>query len=192
MALETVTLDHLPASQTVHIAYFRNVRNAAFLHSQLLARNPDFEYGFVDASIIVSRLHLLSAVFRAATTASTNSLITPNVHSEIIISLSPSNNISEAYRRYGISPSTKDLLVVKVSGPNGPSHDDIAKHLSEHVEGDQLPVTDENIAPATDNSKVAKYYKLNGLSWLDAIKDQSQKRKEVETLVVGTLAVRGI
>jgi EKC/KEOPS complex subunit CGI121/TPRKB len=104
----------------------------------------------------------------------------------------PTPQISEAYRRYGISPSTKDLFVVKVSGPNGPSHDDIAKHLSEHVEGDQLPVTDENIAPATDNSKVAKYYKLNGLNWLDAIKDQSQKRKEVETLVVGTLAVRGI
>lgn len=105
---------------------------------------------------------------------------------------SPNPQISEAYRRYGISPSTKDLLVVKISGPGGPSHDDIAKHLSQHVEGDQLPVTDENIAPVTDNSKVAKYYKLNGLSWLDAIKDQPQKRKEVETLVVGTLAVRGI
>lgn len=52
MSLEIVVLDHLPAAYTVHIALFRNVRNAAFLHSQLLARNPDFEYGLVDASIV--------------------------------------------------------------------------------------------------------------------------------------------
>lgn len=52
MALETFNLEHLPASHTLHISLFRNVRNAAFLHSQLLSRNADFEYGLIDASVV--------------------------------------------------------------------------------------------------------------------------------------------
>jgi EKC/KEOPS complex subunit CGI121/TPRKB len=52
MVIETVALDHLPASYAVHLAFFRNVSNAAFLHSQLLAHNSDFEYAFIDASIV--------------------------------------------------------------------------------------------------------------------------------------------
>lgn len=52
MALETVKLEHLPADYAVHLALFRNIQNAAFLHSQLLARNAEFEYGFVDASVV--------------------------------------------------------------------------------------------------------------------------------------------
>lgn len=62
MSLETVVLDHLPTPYTVHIALFRNVRNAAFLHSQLLARNPDFEYGLVDASIVCFSLSLCASI----------------------------------------------------------------------------------------------------------------------------------
>lgn len=54
MSLETVTVEHLPASHKVHVALFRDVRNAAFLHQQLLGRNPDFEYAFIDASVVSS------------------------------------------------------------------------------------------------------------------------------------------
>ena len=52
MALEIVKLEHLPTDYAVHLALFRNIQNAAFLHSQLLERNADFEYAFVDASIV--------------------------------------------------------------------------------------------------------------------------------------------
>lgn len=54
MALETVTLEHLPASHKVYVALFHGVKNAAFLHQQLLARNPEFEYAFIDASVVSS------------------------------------------------------------------------------------------------------------------------------------------
>lgn len=50
--METLTLEHLPADYAVHLALFKNVKNAAFLHAQLLARNPEFEYAFIDASIV--------------------------------------------------------------------------------------------------------------------------------------------
>ncbi|KAL6859741.1 hypothetical protein ACO1O0_003765 [Amphichorda felina] len=192
MSLEIVVLDHLPAAYTVHIALFRNVRNAAFLHSQLLARNPDFEYGLVDASIIASRLHLLSAVFKAVVSAASNTLKTPNVHSEIVTCLSASSNIAEAYRRYGISPSTKDLLVIKVAIDGTPSTEQISEHLSSNIEGDIVPVTDQTLAGLADFSKLSKYYKLNGLKWLDGIKDKAAKHKEIEMLILGGMALRGV
>lgn len=100
--------------------------------------------------------------------------------------------ITEAYRRYGISPSTKDLIVVKVSEGNGPSADEIQSHLDADFQGERIPLTDENIAAATDAAKVSKYYKLNGLTWLDSIKDPAAKHKEMEMLIIGGMALRGV
>ncbi|KAH7122138.1 protein CGI121 [Dactylonectria estremocensis] len=197
MSLETIPIDHLPSSHTIHAVLFRNVKNAAFLHQQLLARNAEFEYGFVDASVIVSRLQLLSAVFKATLTAVNGALKTPNVHSEIVVALNSSSNIADSYRRFGISPSTKDLVVVKVAFP---AEDDtlaltgeqIWDHLKANVEGEALALTDENLVATTDLTKVRKYYKINGLKWLDDIKDDALRKKEVETLVIGGMALRGV
>lgn len=52
MAFEIVQLEHVPSSYRIHLALFRNVKNAGFLHQQLLARNADFEYAFIDASTV--------------------------------------------------------------------------------------------------------------------------------------------
>lgn len=54
MSLETVNLEHLPDSHKIYVALFRDVQNSAFLHQQLLARNPLFEYAFIDASVVSS------------------------------------------------------------------------------------------------------------------------------------------
>jgi EKC/KEOPS complex subunit CGI121/TPRKB len=116
MSLEIVSLEHLPDSHKVYVALFRDVQNAAFLHQQLLARKPEFEYAFIDASVVssarstrlryravsintednhqvVSRLQLLSAVFKATSTAVNGALRTPNVHSEVVCAMSSSNNV---------------------------------------------------------------------------------------------------
>ena len=53
MALvQTLRLAHLPPSLAVHIALYQNVQNASFLRQQLLQGNPEFEYAFIDASIV--------------------------------------------------------------------------------------------------------------------------------------------
>ncbi|KAL6699222.1 kinase binding protein CGI-121 domain-containing protein [Trichoderma pleuroticola] len=197
MAIETIELEHVPASYRVYLALFRNVKNAAFLHQQLLARNAEFEYAFIDASTIVSRMHLLSAVFKAVNGSVTGALKTPNVHSETVVSLSSSSNIADAYRRFGISPSTTDLFVVKIvfptdSNPLPASVDAISQHLTDNVEGDAVPATDDTIETITDVRAVRKSYKLNGLAWLDSIKDELVKRKEIERLVLGGMALRGV
>lgn len=93
MMLESITLEHTPSSHRVHVGLFRNVTNAEYLQSQLLGRNPDFQYAFVDATTIASRFHLLSAVYKAITIETSGSMKAPNIHSEIVCSLSSNNNV---------------------------------------------------------------------------------------------------
>ena len=50
-SLESIELPHLP-SLPVHVALYRDVQNAAYLKAQLLAGQADYEYAFVDASMV--------------------------------------------------------------------------------------------------------------------------------------------
>ncbi|KAI0538895.1 kinase binding protein CGI-121-domain-containing protein [Xylaria digitata] len=213
--LETIKLEHVPETHAVHVAVFRDVENAPFLHQQLLARNADFEYALIDAGVITSRLQVLSAAFKAITVQLAGTMKTPNVHSELVYSLSPTNNISEAYRRYGITPTSRDLVIVKILvTPSVPlsttaapetsettsaadaktplTAQDVEKHLLAHVQGKPVSFTDQTLSDLTDWGRVRKYYKLNGVGWLDGIKDQATKNSEMDMLVMGGMALRGV
>lgn len=41
-------------------------------------------------------------------------------------------------------------------------------------------------------TKVRKYYKLNGINWLDALENTQAKTPQIESLVLGSMALRGI
>jgi hypothetical protein len=57
--LHSVNLEHIPTTHTVHIALFRDIKNASFLHQQLLAGNTEFEYALIDASVVSHLTSLL-------------------------------------------------------------------------------------------------------------------------------------
>ncbi|KAL1837598.1 hypothetical protein VTJ49DRAFT_3616 [Mycothermus thermophilus] len=221
MTLEKIQLEHVPSNIHIYATLFRDVSNADFLHSQLLARNPDFEYAFVDASSVISRFHLLSAVYAAVNALVTGTLRTPNVHSEIVVSLNTNNNIADAYRRWGITPGkTKDLIVVKVvvapevsstETTSSPTKDkpttqeqqqqqqqpedeqqSIWTHLTTHVKGTPSELSDANLAPLTDWPKVRKYYRLNAVPALAGCKDDEEKRRQEERLAVMGMALKGL
>lgn len=50
--LETFHLMHLPSSLAVHVALFRDLKNAVYLRQQLLDGNTDFEYALIDANVV--------------------------------------------------------------------------------------------------------------------------------------------
>ncbi|KAH8813078.1 kinase binding protein CGI-121-domain-containing protein [Xylogone sp. PMI_703] len=201
--IESFNLEHVPLSHTIHIALFRDVKNSAFLHQQLLAGNSDFEYSFLDASLILSRLHILSAAYRAVNDLLENRLRTRNVHSEIVFSLSPNNNIAESFRRFGVQATTQNLLVMKVSTPARPvTAEMVQAHLNQAIEGEQITFGDGNLSDMTDIARVKKVYKLNTVSSVngDALKkavangDGKGKdwRGELEVLLLGAMALRGV
>jgi len=201
--LQSFNLEHLPLSHTIYVALFKDVKNSAFLHQQLLDGNTEFEYAFIDASLIFSRLHILSAAYRAVNDLLENRLRSRNVHSEIVFSLSPNNNIAESFRRFGVQATTQNLLIVKVSTPLQPiTADEVQKHLNEVIEGEQVPFDDENLTGMTDLARVKKVYKLNTVSSVSgdvpengAVNGDGKSkdwRRQLEVLLLGAMALRGV
>ncbi|EOD46590.1 hypothetical protein UCRNP2_6691 [Neofusicoccum parvum UCRNP2] len=177
-AVQTVFLSHL--SQTpVHVALFRDVKNAQFLRRQLLEGNQAFEYAFLDATALLSTTHVLAAVFRALNDQRNARLKSRNVHSEIVFSLSPNNNIADSFRRFGVQDTTTALLAIKVSTESAPvSVDAVQSHLSESVEGTALPFTDASLAEFTDLARIRKIYKLDAALPSQKGKNPSKKNKQ--------------
>ena len=198
--METITLPHLPQSP-IQVGLFKNVPNAAFLRQQLLEGNTDFEYAFLDASVLVSRSHVLAACFRAISDSLNGRLKSRNVHSEIVFSLSPNNNVSqsmffayqhyspttqiaESFRRFGIQDTSTHIVAVKVLKTPEQS---VAEHLAANVQGELVALTDEALASVKDDARIRKIYRL----------DQPKKGesavlgKEAESFIIGSMALKG-
>lgn len=145
-----------------------------------------------------------------------NRLKSHNVHSEIVVSLSPANNVSftslvlpllrtdrplqiaDAFRKFGIAASTKDLLVVKVSVSPEITHDSVAAHLETSIQGITVPFDDHTLSEIADVNKIKKAYKLGALSSPGAKSDSSQvngshddSKRRLELSIVGAIALRG-
>ena len=84
------------------------------------------------------------------------------------------------------------VLFTKETGSTALSSEDVWAHLQEHVRGTHTPFTDENVAECTDWDKVKKYYKLNGAMALKEAAEGRAKEKEIEMLVLGAMALRGL
>ncbi|KAL3474228.1 kinase binding protein CGI-121-domain-containing protein [Aspergillus californicus] len=191
-SLETIHLPHLPLA--VHAALYKEVQNASYLREQLLSANAEFEYAFIDASMILSRAHALSAVFRAVNDYSNERLKSRNIHSEIVFSFSPTNNIADSFRKFGISDTTSSLLVVKVSVAPEITNDSVAAHLAQNVQGSCVPFDDESLSGISDMVKIKKAYKLGALppaplGQVNGSQDSGKRRLEVS--VLGAIALRG-
>lgn len=99
--------------------------------------------------------------------------------------------IAEAYRRFGITPNTRHVIVVKILGAESQRNcSQIFAHLREHVLGKEIPLTDENIERRTDTGKVTKYYKLGGAAV--SAEDGAARRRELELHVLAVMALRGL
>lgn len=112
--------------------------------------------------------------------------------------------IAESFRRFGITPTTTSLLVIKVLDPSGATS--ISDHLSASIQGTPIPFEDAEIAKITDVTRVKKVYKLNNVPSLggggggkktngvvNGVGGRSgeEGRKELEVLILGAMALRG-
>src|SRR3989440_61570 len=158
--VKTIHLSHMPPDLALHVALYRDVQNATFLKQQLLAGNVDFEYAFIDASMVLATTHVLAAAFRAMNDYLHARLKSRNVHSEIVFALSPNNNIGEAFRKFGIGDTSSDLLVIKVTTSPSVTLESVRNHLQSAVEGKSLDFNNQNLQAVSDLTKIRKAYKI--------------------------------
>ena len=180
------TLPQFP-DRRVLIALFENVQNAAEIKQRVLQPASDADvlnYAFISATTVYSIEHILAAVYRAFIDSSDGQARTKNVHSDIIFSLSPNNNIMDGLRRFGIADDSHTLLVVRVLTPEDDTTT-IEAELAAVVRGDETEVSDAAITRDCVPEVLRKNYKLSATFDL-------ADRRATNTALVGALSLRGL
>ncbi|EMD69708.1 hypothetical protein GGP41_001162 [Bipolaris sorokiniana] len=215
-SVRTFQLPHYHA-YPVHVALFKDVANASHLRRQLLDANPHFDYAFLDASMIVSPQHLLSATFIALHNFLTSRSKTRTPHSELVFRLSPNNNIGESYKKFGISDSSTAIIAVKLplsaSAPDGTyvkdesiTNQTVSAHLGNVVHGSSIEIADngQELGSYCQLDKVRKVYKLASADRASRSNtttkqangdnhgnDSQDEKAYIESLVLGAMALKG-
>ncbi|KAF1966711.1 CGI-121-domain-containing protein [Bimuria novae-zelandiae CBS 107.79] len=195
-SIYTLTIPHYP-THPIHIALFRSVRNAAHLRAQLLSANPSFDYAFLDATTILSYHQLLLAAQLALHAHLTGRSKTRTPHSELVFRLHPNNNIGESYRKFGINNASSTLIAIKFSLDPEITGESVARHLGEVVEGESVDIgpNGEELAMFADVAKIRKIFKLNdggkGKEGAAVNGEARDERKQMESVILGTIALKG-
>lgn len=208
----------------VYIAQFDDVRNGAELKDALIAasKSPEgsserrrMDYAFVDARLVVSRQQLLTATIEAIVAAERVrgeqhvGFKTPSIHSEILWALNPNNNvrrctlpqIADALRRFGVSKTTTNLLLVHVAPPppDGPEPMALLQSMISLVHGNLLTeglalpgesdmaraLAHMGLASSLDVKELGKVYKLT-----DSFDYARATPQSLEPLVCSTVATK--
>ncbi|TRM68612.1 kinase binding protein CGI-121-domain-containing protein [Schizophyllum amplum] len=200
--MESLAFPHVPLELSVcHMALYTGVTNAAALRKRIVAaataegasgdaEREAIDFAFVDARLVTSRLHLQTAVHQAVLAAARGALRTKTVHSEILFMLNPTNNISEAIRRYGVTDASTALLVVRIHGPDL-LEEQIQTAADAAVAGIMRPMAD--LAEVSDWAAVKKYHKLNGEPAVQRLKgDVVAECRLVDNIVTSTVAAKTV
>ncbi|KAL2710307.1 hypothetical protein KLU848_1102 [Kluyveromyces marxianus] len=127
---------------TISLQKYANVSNADVLRSKLM----ELPFAFIDARTVISVEQISSAIYKALVESTYNRMRTKTLHSECILSLSPSSNIGDALKRFGIKEDSTNLIVIKIV-KNG---DEEPFDGKTSIVGDLVPVSDEQFVTTAD------------------------------------------
>nr|XP_057933082.1 EKC/KEOPS complex subunit TPRKB [Doryrhamphus excisus] len=132
---------------------FKDVKNATELRQN--AVDGTITGALINPTMLVSPFQVLVAANKAVHLNKTGKMKTRSLFSEIIFNLSPTNNISEAFRRFGISDGDDSVLVVLV---HNKEESQLVTDITAKVDGQQVPLDD--LSSLSDHAKIKKLYKI--------------------------------
>ncbi|KAJ2961107.1 hypothetical protein NQZ79_g3624 [Umbelopsis isabellina] len=177
--MESFQLELHPDKGSVHVALFKNVKNAPDLRQRLLSQDTTLSVALVNATLVVSKFQILLAVNKAVHKEASGKLKTHNVNSEIVYDFSSTNNISQSLRRYGVADDSTALIVIKVGGD--PSETE--NIMKTDVHGELVSLS--SIPEFTDMAAVRKYYQLND-------KELPNDAEGLMPLIAGAMALKEV
>ncbi|CCG82920.1 Protein cgi121 [Taphrina deformans PYCC 5710] len=165
------TLPLFPNSK-ISIQLFSNVTNAATILAAIKSIDPNYNFCFLDVRRICCLEQLLYAVMRAMRDIQDGQARTKTVYSEIVYSLSPNQNITEALQRFGVAGDSRALVCIAI--------DNVFD--SGLVQGESEEVTNENFAKLCDLAKLKSTYKID---------KKLEDIEEIKAQIISSIALRG-
>lgn len=129
--MEKLTFE-LFKGRTLHVGYFRHVKNSAQLRAAIMQQSVDA--AFINANMIVDAFQIQAAAARTLLSDEAGSLTTKSIHAELVFNLSGSRNVSESFRRFGIADDSEAIVVCVVD-----ADDAKLSTLQQQVEGTLTP-----------------------------------------------------
>ncbi|NP_001279245.1 EKC/KEOPS complex subunit TPRKB isoform X1 [Callorhinchus milii] len=146
-------LELFPGSTAI-LLLFKDVKNAAELRKKAI--EGTIGGALINATMVVDPFQILVATNKAIHLHKLDKKKTRSLYSEIIFNLSPGNNISDAFRKFGISDDDSALLIILVEDGRNKTN---LEEIINQVKGQQVSVQD--ISTMTDVAKVKKLYKVS-------------------------------
>ncbi|KAG0299353.1 hypothetical protein BGZ97_003765 [Linnemannia gamsii] len=175
--MESFPIDTLPTAGDIHMACFTAVKNAPDLKEKLQNQDKSLTFAIVESNLIMDVFQLLLAATKAAHDNETGKLATQTISTEIIYNLSPSKNIAESLKRFGISEDTTSLIAVKIGG----NADEIMEEMSRTVEGNLVSFS--KLDQEKDMVRLRQYYKID---------PKVSEDKDILNWIIGAIAMKNV
>ncbi|KAF9922544.1 hypothetical protein FBU30_007330 [Linnemannia zychae] len=175
--MESFPIESLPTTGDIHMACFTAVKNAPDLKEKLQNQDKSLTFALVESNLIMDVFQLLVAATKAAHDHQVGKLATQNINSEIIYNLSPSKNIAESLKRFGITENTTSLIAVRIGG----DPDEILEDMNRTVDGNLVSFS--KLDQEKDMVKLRQYYKID---------PKVTEDRDILNWIVGAIAMKNV
>ena len=137
---------------SVSVTLFDNVSNMSELKEMLV--KGKLEAALVNATMVPNVFAVLLAANKAVHLSESGKIKTRNVFSEILYNLSPSNNISDSLKTFGLNEKEPVLVVVVINKGEANKMNSVIPL----IKGEQMSLT--KLQSIADENKIKKVYKI--------------------------------